>query len=470
MRRTLALLLVAACGHSNPAARDAGVGDFSASPPSALDPDIVALVGAVDAASIGSDVRTLAEFGTRNSCSDNSGSGAQGIGAARDWIKKQFSSVSGLRVATDSFAIGCGGGNATIQNVVAWLPGSGHPDRVILIGGHYDSRTVNVTDGTSAAPGANDSGSQTALVLAAARAMAGHTFDATVAFVAFAGEEQGLVGSKSLAANQASYFGAGATIEAVLNCDIVGGDSSVNDAASLQQFRLYAAGTPREIAAPDGTSDDTSPARNLMRTIATWGGAYVPAMTIVPKLREDRPGRGGDHESFLDAGIAGVRFIETNESPSAGTAASHQHSPNDLADFVTPAYTARVAQVVLAVAATLARAPSAPQSPSASGSAAAPVTLTWSAPSTGSTVDHYVVVGRSVGENFYHARVAVPAGTRSATVGAADLGIAGAAAFFVTVAAVDGAGHESQLAYPEYRCDAAGCVVQPGSLNVTARN
>ena len=53
-------------------------------------------------------------------------------------------------------------------------------------------------------------------------------------------------------------------------------------------------------------------------------------------LREDRPGRGGDHESFLDQGIPGVRFIETVESPNAGTVASHQHSPNDLPTYVTP--------------------------------------------------------------------------------------------------------------------------------------
>jgi hypothetical protein len=187
-------------------------------------------------------------------------------------------------------------------------------------------------------------------------------------------------------------------------------------------------------------------------------------MTIVPKLREDRPGRGGDHESFLDQAIPGVRFIETNESPNAGMAGSHQHTTMDLPDFVTPAYTARVAQVVIANAASLARAPAAPTSPAANGSASAGVMLSWSAPASGAAVDHYVVVGRSVSENFYHARVSVPAGATSRMVTASDLGL-GAGAFFVTVAAVDAQGHESLFAYPEYRCDTS-CAVEPDALDV----
>ena len=52
----------------------------------------------------------------------------------------------------------------------------------------------------------------------------------------------------------------------------------------------------------------------------------------------------------------------------------------------------------------------------------------------------------------------------------ADLGLSDAPSFFVTVAAVDAQGHESLSAYPEYRCDTAGCLVQAGSLDVTARN
>ena len=205
-----------------------------------------------------------------------------------------------------------------------------------------------------------------------------------------------------------------------------------------------------------------------MRFIATVGSAYVPSMTMLPELREDRPGRGGDHISFLDQSIPAVRFIETIESPNAGTLASHQHSPNDLIEYLTPDYTWRIAQVVVASVASLARAPSPPQSIAAAGSAVGPVTLTWLPPLSGSAVDHYVVAARATTENLYHAPVRVPQGATQVSVSPASLGLPAASAFFVSVAAVDAAGHESLFAYPEYRCDPTSCVVQAGSLDVTA--
>jgi hypothetical protein len=106
----------------------------------------------------------------------------------------------------------------------------------------------------------------------------------------------------------------------------------------------------------------------------------------------------------------------------------------------------------------------------ASGTSAGPVSLTWAAPASGSAVDHYVVAGRGTTENFYHARVVVPKTATSASVTPAALGIAGAPALFVSVAAVDAQGHESLFAYPEYRCDSTSCVVQPGSTDVTTKN
>jgi hypothetical protein len=435
-----------------------------------LDTGIVSILGQISESKLAGSVNKLAGYTTRNTCADDT-TGGGAIGDARDWIKAQFAAISGLTVQLDAFTYsGCAAGTVTRENVVAWKPGSGHPGRLLVLGGHYDSRTINVTDGTSPAPGANDSGTQTALVLEAARVMATESFDATVVFVAFAGEEQGLVGSHSLATGYGKYFPSGASIEAMFNCDIVGGDSTVNDAGTLQQFRLYSPGTPREIQTPIGTTDDTSPARGLMRFISRVAGAYVPSMSIVPMLREDRPGRGGDHEAFLDQGIPGVRFIETVESPNAGTLASHQHSPNDLATYVTPSYTARVAQVVVASVASLARAPSPPLSIAASGTSAGPVSLSWAAPASGSAVDHYVVTGRATTENFYHSRVVVPKTATSASVTPTALGVAGAPAFFVSVAAVDAQGHESLFAYPEYRCDSTSCVVQPGSTDVTTKD
>jgi hypothetical protein len=77
-----------------------------------------------------------------------------------------------------------------------------------------------------------------------------------------------------------------------------------------------------------------------------------------------------------------------------------------------------------------------------------------------------VIAARAVTNNFYANRVSVSASATSASVTPASLGIGGGASFFVSVAAVDAAGHESLFAYPEFRCSSV-CQIQPGSLDVT---
>src|SRR5205085_8200479 len=106
---------------------------------------------------------------------------------------------------------------------------------------------------------------------------------------------------------------------AMLNNDISGGDNVANTGDDFSAFRLYSAGTPRErtSAAEDGTTDNTSPARGLMRFIATFGVPLVEGFTMRPVLREDRPGRGSDQTSFVNNGFPAVRFIESHECSSS---------------------------------------------------------------------------------------------------------------------------------------------------------
>ena len=422
------------------------------------DPEIEQMVSAVTLSRMTADLSTLVGFRTRNSCSTSS-SLTEGIGAARAHVRAQFRAIP-LLTADDAFTSSFCGSSRTHRNVYAWIPGS-DPSRIIVVGGHLDSRSTDASSPTQNAPGANDSGSQASLVMEAARVMAGHGFRATVVFVTFTGEEQGLRGSRHFVSQIASIF-PGATVEAALINDIVGGDISANTDATLHQFRLFSPGTPREKSSstPNGTSDDTSPARGIMRHVGTWGALYVPDMGIVPNLREDRPGRGSDHTAFLDTGIPGVRFIETAENT------SHQHSRNDVIANMTPAYMARMTMVVVATAASLARAPSSPRSLVVSGSNASPVTVGWAAAAPGA-IDHYVIAARPITSNVYAQRIMVSGGATSATVDSSTLGIPSGASFFISVAAVDAAGHESLFAYPEYRCGTV-CEVQPDSLNVTA--
>ncbi len=455
----------------------------------AKDAEISSIVSSVDSTRIQNTVLRLEAFGTRQSCSTNAPAG-RGVNAARDWIFSQYSSISGLQVRLDPFVHGSCPTSPT-SNVIAWLPGTRHPERLVIIGGHYDSRTLNVSDSVSDAPGANDAGAQTAVVLELARVLSARPHDNTLVFISFSGEEQGLFGSSSIAANLTRYFEEPQVV-AMLNTDIPGGDNTANGPAELQHFRLYSPGIPRELRTtdPDGSTDNTSPSRGLMRYVSTWGGLYVPAMTMNPKLREDRPGRASDHRSFINQGNPAVRIMETFECspspvdnscggplpcpPPANIPAScrnfntsHQHSPFDQSQFVTPSYAARIAQLMAASAASLARAPGSPKEFTAEGDAAQGVKLSWGGPDGGG-VDHFVVAARSTGENFYRSRIAVGDNGKSRTFSPQDLGFSSGESFFVTVAAVDRQGHESLFAYPEFRCDSTGCAIPAGALNVTA--
>jgi len=466
-----------------------GLVGFAPSNTITTDPEISTIISQVDSNRILNTATTLQNFGTRQSCSTQLAGSGQGVTAARDFLFSQYSAIPGLQVRLDPFVMQLGMQpicpNSPTFNVIAWLPGK-TPDRLVIIGGHYDSRTTHVLDNSSPAPGGNDAGAQTGVVLELARVLAGHHFDATIVFMSFSGEEEGLIGSSSIAANLTRYFPSPQVI-AMLNTDIPGGDSSANTAADLQNFRLYSSGIPRERFStdPDGSTDNTSPSRGVMRYIGTWGSAYVPSLTMAPKLREDRPGRASDHVSFINHGFPAVRFMETFEcSPSPvdnscgatklpcppptqipafckdlSFITTHQHSPNDLVQFITPSYAARIAQVMASVAASLARAPDSPQNFTATGNSLQGIKLNFNGPQDGD-VNHFVVAARSVNENFYRQRMTVSEGD-SQLISPQALGLNPGDSFFVSVSTVDSAGHESLFAWPEVRCDSSACAIPP---------
>ena len=566
-----------------------------------LDGQTKEIIERIDPARIQERIERLGSFGTRNSCStpDNNPNlkPNQGINASQDLVFGWFSAIKGMNVAFASYVHGnCP--NSPTRNVVAWLPGKKHPERMIVIGGHLDSRSFNVLDvnaDTSVqlaaggapnahilanAPAGNDAAAQTNVVLEAAAALARAHFDDTLVFISFSGEEQGLFGSADIAtAAGAANAGPsrleqvtgikGARVVAMLNNDISGGDNVANTGDDFHAFRLYAAGTPRErtSTAEDGTSDNTSPARGLMRYIATFGVPNVNQFVMRPELREDRPGRGSDQTSFINNLVPAVRFIESHEcssspvdnscpaalDPNDPNSALHngrpcpspyaalprtdprhnclhtnlvtghptldgvdvgvkicandderahgvvvpntpnkvdplfvlnktlfegciddtannpfhnfqrQHAPNDRPEFPTADYVARIAEVMAATMVHLGRAPN-PPTFTAAGDAVSGVNLTFSA-APGDKVEKFIVAARPTTANFYTGRVRVK-GTQ-AFVKPDQLGIPAGQAFFISVSALSDGQHESLFAYPEYRCDASGCVVPAGALNTT---
>jgi hypothetical protein len=354
------------------------------------------IVSAISPARIESTVRTLAGFETRHTLSETE-SQTRGIGAARRWIKAELERCSkdaggALEVVLDEFIEPPGPrvpAPSKIVNVIATLPGTQPTarSRLYVVSGHYDSMPSDVMDAKSPAPGANDDASGTAAVMEIACVMAKHRYDATLVFMAVAGEEQGLLGANHWA-NEARRKDL--DVAGMITNDIIGSSVGQDGRRDDRSVRLFANGfsplLSQMIAARRGKADGAerwreqmeaelealarsggeadTPTHQLGRHLKDVGERYVQGFTVNLVPRRDRYLRGGDHLPFLDRGYAAVRFTEPNEDY------RHQHQNvrvengvqyGDLPEFVDFAYVAQVARVNAAGPASLALAPAAPK-------------------------------------------------------------------------------------------------------------
>jgi len=356
-------------------------------PPKSMHPVVQKVVADVSEERIAAILKKLESFGTRNTNALPTGDPKKGIVAARQWILEELKSYSPrLKVRFDTYRLKKSGRlvqDTDLVNVVAELPGAVSPDVQVAISGHYDSmafvRLPGVQVGEDApapptgeaaaraneasakadeAPGVSDDASGVAAVMELARVMSQHTFDKTVVFIAFAGEEQGLFGS-SLHAAKAKRDKT--RLEALLNNDIVGNDVSGNGVTMSHAVRVFS-GDPMD-----------SGSRALARYIKETAARYVPSMHVDLVFRQDRFGRGGDHTPFHLNGYAAVRF--TTPAENLGI----QHTAKDNFESASVPYTARVTRVNGAALASLALAPKPPDVTRASPQAGGGGTSTSSA-------------------------------------------------------------------------------------------
>jgi hypothetical protein len=332
---------------------------------------IAAMVDSVQAARLKSNVDRLVAFGTRNDFSEKSSTPVRGVFAARDWIASQFNSIARtstgrMSVSFDTFvhpktpktprAV-------TESSVIATLRGD-EPGRVYVMSSHYDDCDGKCTDGMGTAPGADDNGSSVAAVLEAARVMAPTRFRGTILFICFDGEELGLWGSEHYARELAARR---APVLAILNDDIIGNSVGGDGATEPNVIRVFSEALPvRSDPAKVNLvgSENDSPSRELSRFIAEVAPLYVPGLAVRQIYRSDRFMRGGDQESFQDAGYsAAIRFVEAHEN------FTHQHQDvgmrngvqfGDLPQFIDAQYLRRATQANVATLATLALGPAPP--------------------------------------------------------------------------------------------------------------
>jgi len=179
--------------------------------------------------------------------------------------------------------------------VIAEKRGTTRPEEIVIVGAHYDSRSTDLYSKTQRAPGADDNGSGTANLLEFARLISyfEYKFQYTLRLCSFAGEEQGLLGSRAYAQDQKTK---GAKIVAMLNGDMLG-------------YKLPA--QPITLGMKD-------------RFVAPWLLSVANSITslYVPQLPIGiSPSCCSDHQSFTENGFSAVGFFE------------HQGSASDYPDY-----------------------------------------------------------------------------------------------------------------------------------------
>jgi len=201
------------------------------------------------------------------------------------------------------------------KNIVATLPGIHSASTTVLICAHYDSLAIS--------PGAEDDGSGVAAVLMIADIMRHYSFNTTVKFILFSGEEQGLLGSRSYAKNASATND---NIIGVLALDKIGYAVTSEEGNSLQHH--------------------ANPASAWMVNISQSVACRYPneiELTVL-SLPEDPD---SDHLSFVEQGYAGSDFVRNATNP-------YYHTSEDIADHMNFSYLTKVCKLTLGTIASMA--------------------------------------------------------------------------------------------------------------------
>ncbi len=257
-------------------------------------------------------LQTIVGFGPRVS-------GTYGCEKAAQYIHKQFT-ANGLLTRYQNWT-GWGNrlnfGRYSSQNVEGTLPGTDPQDTsVIIFNAHYDS--------VAKGPGANDDGSGTAAVLAAAYALSHYAFKRTIRFVTFSGEEVGLIGSRAYAKEA---YAQNDKILVEINADMIGHDEGSN------KMTITA-------------SEDVGWGAEIFQNINT---EYSIGLTVNRgTINRQQNGLGGsDYAAFLPYGWECICCWEGDHDPNF-------HSPQDNLSNVNFSYLVNTTRLIAATLAFLA--------------------------------------------------------------------------------------------------------------------
>lgn len=164
-----------------------------------IPPDIIEMIQQVNKSKLREHIQTIEDFGPHNT-------GSEALVLVGEYIYNELISTN-LPVEYMEWS----NKKLSGKNVVATLQGLGNTDGIIIVCAHYDSVKVS--------PGADDDGSGVAIVLMLAEIMSNYSFNSTIKFILFSGEEQGKLGSTVFAKDAKEN---GDNIVGVLALDKVG--------------------------------------------------------------------------------------------------------------------------------------------------------------------------------------------------------------------------------------------------------
>ncbi|MFT4061139.1 MAG: M28 family peptidase [Edaphocola sp.] len=201
------------------------------------------------------------------------------------------------------------------DNVIAYVPGTAMPDSFVVLAAHYDH--LGKMGSKAMFPGASDNASGTAMLLALAQWYAQHPAKYSIAFMAFAGEEAGLLGSDYYTNHPLFPL---EKIKFLINIDIMGdatdGIAVVNGAQLTGAFNLLKSINDQHQFVPSLTAG--GPAANSDHYHFTEKG--VPAFFLFSK-----GGKGYYHDVWDNAESLSLKNIPaTAHLIKAFIAALHQ--------------------------------------------------------------------------------------------------------------------------------------------------
>ncbi|KIY73970.1 Zn-dependent exopeptidase [Cylindrobasidium torrendii FP15055 ss-10] len=238
-----------------------------------FDPEIAEVVNSISIAQIKNDIRFLTGEDTKSGIVSRH-SFTSGARVAAEWLKERIED-SGASCELQPFLTGFS------PNVICRYEAIVNTTETILISAHYDSRG---SFGSTRAPGGDDDGSGTTGILNIARTIGakGIKFHANVELCLFAGEEQGLLGSKAHAR------------------DMRASDANLTLVIQADMTAYHRPGEPAQLGLP--ATIGSPEVGDLVKGIA---GLYSPELTVGYTAA-----CCSDHQSFHEQGFPATQVFE----------------------------------------------------------------------------------------------------------------------------------------------------------------